>query len=157
MDGASVIAPSNSVEGVRVCPAVEPTVPSRLKWGLRESCDGVVKGKEPYQLYRHQTRLGVCPRPATLSVRQIVSRTECTSHSQLLSGPATKIKGDYCCLFPPVYSCDVRLCGYDQLLFLMAHTRLSRWTVFIKQITESFIIFYWPRIRNCLDSIELRS
>lgn len=156
MDGASVIAPSNSVEGVRVCPAVEPTVPSRPKRGFRERCDGVVKGKEPHQLYWHQTRQGMCPRPAALGVRQIVSRTECTSHSQLLSGPATKIKGDYCCLFPPVYSCDVRLRGYDQLLFLMAHTRLSRWTVFIKQITESFIIFYWPWIGNCLDSIELQ-
>lgn len=26
-------------------------------------------------------------------------------------------KGDYGCLLPLVYSCDVRLCGYDQLLF----------------------------------------
>lgn len=35
---------------------------------------------------------------------------------------------------------------------LMDHTRLSRWTVFIKQITESFIIFSWPRFGNCLDN-----
>lgn len=34
----------------------------------------------------------------------------------------------------------------------MDHTRLSRWTVFIKQITESFIIFSWPRFGNCLDN-----
>lgn len=46
-------------------------------------------------------------------------------------------------MFPVVYSCDVRLWGYDQLLFLMDHTQLSRWTALIKQITEKFIIFFF--------------
>lgn len=68
-----------------------------------ECCDRVVKALglrgAPSLTGR---RAGVYPQPVGLSVRQTVSGPECTSHSQLLSGLATKIKGDYCCLYPRV-------------------------------------------------------
>lgn len=95
MDGATVISLSKGCKGLGVpcsrvdCPLQTLTRPQRGPW---QCCQRHCASVEPHQLYWHQTRLGVCPQPVRLCVRQTVSRTECTSHSQLLSGLAPKIK-----------------------------------------------------------------